>query len=42
MRHDGEPRCGPKPRQYKGKPMDPVPLGPGPVTCQRCAQITGN
>ena len=42
MRDDGEPRCGPKPRRYKGKPMDPVPVGPGPVTCKRCAQITGH
>jgi hypothetical protein len=40
MRDDGEPRCGPKPREWRGKPMDPVPLGPGSVTCQRCAQIT--
>jgi len=42
MRHDGEPRCGPKPRHWQGKAMDPVPLGPGYVTCKSCARITGH
>jgi hypothetical protein len=40
LRDDGEPRCGPKPRVWNGKPMDLVPLGPRYVTCKRCAQIT--
>jgi hypothetical protein len=42
MRADGEPRCGPKRREWQGKPMDPVPLGPDWVTCKRCAQILGH
>jgi hypothetical protein len=40
LRDDGQPRCGPKPDTWQGKPMDLVPLGPGSVTCKRCAQIT--
>ena len=41
LRDDGRPRCGPKPGR-QGKPMDPVPLGPGWVSCKRCAQLTGH
>ena len=42
LRDDGQPRCGPKPDSWRGKPMRLVDLGRGWVTCKRCAQITGN
>jgi hypothetical protein len=42
LQEDGQPRCGPKPDSWQGKPMRLVSLGRGSVTCKRCAQITGH
>lgn len=42
LRDDGQPRCGPKPDSWRGKPMSLVRLGRGGVTCLRCASITGH
>ena len=42
LRDDDLPLCGPRPDSWRGKPMDLVRLGAGPVTCGLCARITGH
>jgi hypothetical protein len=42
LRADGMPLCGESGRDWRGQTPTLVPLGPGPVTCGRCARIHDN